>query len=83
VTANKSMIGHAIGAAGAIEAVFSVLTLRDGVVPPTVNYEHPDPECDLESIAPAARTLEARVVLSNSFAFGGINVSLVFRSIRR
>ena len=83
VTANKSMIGHAIGAAGAIEAVFSVLTLRDGVIPPTVNYEYPDPECELDCVARAPRRAGVRTVLSNSFAFGGINASLVFRGVTR
>jgi 3-oxoacyl-[acyl-carrier-protein] synthase II len=80
VTANKSMIGHTIGAAGAIEAVFSVLSLRDGVMPPTTNYEYPDPECELDCVAKEPRLGEVRAVLSNSFAFGGVNVSLVFRS---
>jgi 3-oxoacyl-[acyl-carrier-protein] synthase II len=79
VTANKSMIGHTIGAAGAIEAIFSVLSLRDGVIPPTANYEDPDPECELDCVANEPRTAELRAVLSNSFAFGGINASLVFR----
>jgi 3-oxoacyl-[acyl-carrier-protein] synthase II len=83
VTANKSMIGHTIGAAGAIEAVFSVLTLRDGVIPPTVNYEDPDPECDVDCVAHAPRRADVRTVLSNSFGFGGINASLVFRSATR
>jgi 3-oxoacyl-[acyl-carrier-protein] synthase II len=80
VTANKSLIGHAIGAAGAIEAVFSVLSLRDGVIPPTANYECPDPDCERVSLATKLRTAELRAVLSNSFAFGGINASLVFRN---
>jgi 3-oxoacyl-[acyl-carrier-protein] synthase II len=80
VTANKSMIGHTIGAAGAIEGVFSVLSLRDGVMPPTTNYEYPDPECELDCVAKEPRLGDVRAVLSNSFAFGGVNVSLVFRS---
>jgi 3-oxoacyl-[acyl-carrier-protein] synthase II len=79
VTANKSMIGHTIGAAGAIEGVFSVLSLSDGVMPPTANYEYPDPECELDCVAKEPRLAEVRAVLSNSFAFGGVNVSLVFR----
>jgi 3-oxoacyl-[acyl-carrier-protein] synthase II len=79
VTANKSMIGHAIGAAGAMEAVFSVLSLRDGVIPPTANYENPDPECALALVPTAERPAELRAVLSNSFGFGGVNASLVFR----
>jgi 3-oxoacyl-[acyl-carrier-protein] synthase II len=79
VTANKSMIGHTIGAAGAIEAVFSVLSLHDGVMPPTANYEYPDPECELDCVSREPRRAEIRAALSNSFAFGGVNVSLVFR----
>lgn len=81
VTANKSMIGHTIGAAGAIEAIFSVLSLRDGVIPPTLNYEHPDPHCGPLCIPTAEHATELRAILSNSFAFGGINVSLVFRKV--
>ena len=79
LTANKSMLGHTIGAAGAIEAVFSVLSLRDGVIPPTVNYEHPDPDCEPVCVATELRPVPLRTVLSNSFAFGGINATLVFR----
>jgi 3-oxoacyl-[acyl-carrier-protein] synthase II len=79
VTANKSLTGHAIGASGAIEAVFSVLGLRDQVVPPTANLEHPDPDCGLGCIPTRARTARLRAVLSNSFGFGGVNASLVFR----
>src|SRR2546430_516073 len=78
-TANKSMLGHTIGAAGAIEAAFSVLSLRDGVIPPTVNYEHPDPDCEPVCVATELRPAPLRTVLSNSFAFGGINATLVFR----
>jgi len=81
VTANKSLIGHAIGAAGAIEAVFSILSLRDQVVPPTANIEHPDPECGLEGVSIRARALPMRAVITNSFGFGGANASLVFRRI--
>ena len=81
VTANKSLIGHAIGAAGAIEAVFSVLSLRDQIVPPTANLEHPDPECGLEGVSTRPRALPIRAVLSNSFGFGGANASLVFRRL--
>ena len=79
VTSNKSMIGHMIGAAGAVEAVFSVLSMRDGVIPPTINYEHPDPECDLDYVPNVPRRAELLTVLSNSFGFGGINACLVFR----
>jgi 3-oxoacyl-[acyl-carrier-protein] synthase II len=81
VTANKSMIGHMIGAAGAVEAFFSVLSLRDGVIPPTINYEHPDPECDLDYVPNVSRRADLGVVLSNSFAFGGINACLALRKL--
>ena len=81
VTANKSMIGHGIGAAGAMEAVFSILSLRDGVIPPTANYEHPDPECALADVPTEERPAGLRAVLSNSFGFGGVNASLVFRKV--
>jgi 3-oxoacyl-[acyl-carrier-protein] synthase II len=81
VTANKSMIGHTIGAAGAVESIFSVMSLREGVIPPTINYEHPDPECDLDYVPNVARRTEVRAVLSNSFGFGGINACLVFRKV--
>jgi 3-oxoacyl-[acyl-carrier-protein] synthase II len=79
VTANKSLMGHSVGACGAIEAVFSILSLRDQVVPPTANLEHPDPECGLRGVTPCARAMPLRAVLTNSFGFGGANASLVFR----
>jgi len=78
VTANKSMTGHTIGAAGALQAAFAVLSLRSGVVPPTINLDHPDPECALD-LDTTARARSMRVALSNSFAFGGVNSSLVLR----
>ena len=81
VAANKSLMGHTVGAAGAIEAAFSVLSLRDQVVPPTANLEHPDPECGLRGLSTRARQLPMRAVLSNSFGFGGANASLVFRRL--
>lgn len=79
VSSTKSMTGHTIGAAGAIEAVLSVLAIKDGVIPPTINYEEPDPELDLDYVPNKARKKELDVVLSNSFAFGGHNATLVFR----
>ena len=79
ISSNKSMIGHLLGAAGGVEAVFSVLTLRRGVLPPTINYEEPDPECDLDYVPNAAREAEVAAVLSNSFGFGGTNGTLIFR----
>ncbi len=81
VSSTKSMTGHLLGAAGAIEAVFSVLSLRDQVCPPTINYEEPDPECDLDYVPNVARKHAVNVVLSNSFGFGGTNAVLVFRGL--
>ncbi|MFB3066349.1 MAG: beta-ketoacyl synthase [Planctomycetota bacterium] len=75
----KSMLGHLIGAAGAIEFLTCVLAIRDGVVPPTINLEDPDPECDLDYVPRTARELKVRTVLSNSFGFGGQNATLVAR----
>lgn len=77
VSSTKSMIGHTVSAAGAIELISSVLAIRDQVVPPTINYEHPDPECDLDYVPNAARPHKVEVVLSNSFGFGGQNDCLV------
>ncbi|MGE0378615.1 MAG: beta-ketoacyl synthase, partial [Planctomycetaceae bacterium] len=79
VSSTKSMTGHLVHAAGALEAVFSVLAIRDRVAPPTINYMQPDPACDLDYVPHAARELPIDAVLSNSFAFGGNNASLVFR----
>ena len=79
VSSTKSMHGHALGAAGAIEAVATVLALRDGVLPPTANFTEPDPECDLNVIQNEAREAAAEHALSNSFAFGGLNGVLIFR----
>ncbi len=79
VSSTKSMIGHAMGASGAIEALVSVLSIRDGIVHPTVNYETPDPECDLDYVPNVARETPVRTVMSNSFAFGGHNTVLIFR----
>jgi 3-oxoacyl-[acyl-carrier-protein] synthase II len=76
------MTGHLLGAAGAIEAVFSVLSIRDQVCPPTINYENPDPECDLDYVPNTARAHAINVVLSNAFGFGGTNSALVFRRFK-
>src|SRR5205807_9120026 len=75
----KSMIGHLIGAAGAVEAVALALTLHDGVLPPTINQESPDPECDLDYVPNQARDYPVNVGLSTSFGFGGQNAALVMR----
>ena len=79
VSSTKSMTGHALGAAGGIEAVFSVLALSEQKLPPTINYEFPDPDCDLDYVPNVARDAEIDHVLSNSFGFGGTNASLVFK----
>ena len=78
ISSTKSMTGHLLGAAGAIESVCCVLALTNGVVPPTINYEHPDPECDLDCVPNEARELPLHRVVTNSFGFGGLNVALVF-----
>ena len=79
VTSTKSMHGHCIGAAGALEAVATIMTLKDGIAPPTINYEEPDPECDLNIVANEAREARVSAALSNSFAFGGLNAVLAMR----
>ncbi|HSC47394.1 MAG TPA: beta-ketoacyl-ACP synthase II [Gammaproteobacteria bacterium] len=79
VSSTKSMTGHLLGAAGGVEAVFSILALRDQVAPPTINLDNPDPECDLDYVPHTARKMKIEVVLSNSFGFGGTNGTLVFR----
>ena len=80
VSATKSMTGHMLGAAGAIESIFTILALRQGILPPTINYEHQDPRCDLDYIPNEARPAALRVAISNAFGFGGTNASLVFRA---
>lgn len=80
ISSTKSMLGHLIGAAGSTEAIICVKALQDGVVPPTTNYENPDPKCDLDYVPVAPRELRLETVLSNSFGFGGQNSSLIFRS---
>jgi 3-oxoacyl-[acyl-carrier-protein] synthase II len=79
VSSTKSMTGHLLGAAGVVEAIFSVLAIRDNVAPPTINYRTPDPECDLDYVPNTARRMKIDVSLSNSFGFGGTNGSLIFR----
>ncbi|HET6655415.1 MAG TPA: beta-ketoacyl-ACP synthase II [Gammaproteobacteria bacterium] len=79
VSSTKSMTGHLLGAAGAVEAIFSVLALRDQVAPPTINLDNPDPECDLDYVPHEARQMKLDVTVSNSFGFGGTNGSLIFR----
>ncbi|TXS89058.1 beta-ketoacyl-ACP synthase II [Parahaliea maris] len=81
VSSTKSMIGHLLGAAGAVEAIFSVLAIRDQVAPPTINIDNPDEGCDLNYVPHTAQQREIRNVLSNSFGFGGTNGSLIFRRL--
>jgi len=82
ISSNKSMIGHLLGAAGGVEAIFAVLTIRDSVIPPTINYETADPECDLDYVPNTARKAQVDTALSNSFGFGGVNATLVFRKFK-
>ena len=79
VSANKSMLGHTMGASGALELVSTLLTLRDGIIPPTINYQNPDPVCDLDYVPNQARRRSVRLAIKNSFAFGGENAVLVVR----
>ncbi len=81
VSSTKSMIGHLLGAAGGVEAVFSVLAIRDQVAPPTINLDNPDPDCDLDYVPYTAREMPIEVVMSNSFGFGGTNGTLIFKKM--
>ena len=76
------MTGHLLGAAGAVEALFTILAIRDQVAPPTINLDNPDPQCDLDYVPNTARPMKIDVALSNSFGFGGTNGSLVFRRLK-
>jgi len=79
ISSTKSMTGHSLGGAGAIESIFSVMAITDGRVPPTINYQDPDPECDLDYVTEGARQVDPKLVLNNSFGFGGHNACLAFR----
>ena len=81
VSSTKSMTGHLLGAAGGVEAIFSVLAIRDNVVPPTINLDNPGEGCDLDYVPRTARQTQLDVVMSNSFGFGGTNGTLAFRRI--
>ena len=78
ISSTKSMTGHLLGGAGAVESIFSILTICRGIIPPTINYETPDPECDLDYVPNKARKAEVKIALSNSFGFGGTNACLIF-----
>ena len=80
VSATKSMTGHMLGAAGAVESIFTILALYHGILPPTINYQYPDPECDLDYLPNVAREVKIRTALCNSFGFGGTNAALLFRA---
>jgi 3-oxoacyl-[acyl-carrier-protein] synthase II len=79
ISSTKSMMGHLIAAAGSVEAIICLLTIRDGVLPPTINLDHPDPDCDLDYIPNTARRKAVEIALSNSFGFGGQNITLILR----
>ena len=83
ISSTKSMTGHLLGGAGGVEAIFTVLTLGQGIIPPTINYETPDPECDLDYVPNVSRKAEVRVALSNSFGFGGTNAVLAFKKFEQ
>ena len=78
----RSMVGHVLGGSGGVEAVFTVLSIRDHVVHPTLNQQEPDPECDLDYVPGGSRKMDVRVALSNSLGFGGHNVTLCFGRLR-
>jgi len=79
VSSTKSMTGHMLGAAGAVESIFTILALHRRVIPPTINYEFPDPQCDLDYVPNQARKADLETALSNSFGFGGTNACVIFR----
>ncbi|OUT09365.1 beta-ketoacyl-ACP synthase II [Campylobacter concisus] len=81
VSSTKGQTGHCLGGAGAIEAVISIMAMRDGIIPPTINYETPDPECDLDYVPNKARKADIKAVMSNSFGFGGTNGAVIFKKL--
>jgi len=83
ISSTKSMTGHLLGGAGGVEAIFTILTLYQGIIPPTINYETPDPDCDLDYVPNVARKAEVRLALTNSFGFGGTNAVLAFKKFEK
>jgi 3-oxoacyl-[acyl-carrier-protein] synthase II len=79
ISSTKSMTGHLLGGAGGIESVYTVLSIQNGIVPPTINYENPDPDCDLDYVPNTARKVKIRNAITNSFGFGGTNATILFR----
>jgi 3-oxoacyl-[acyl-carrier-protein] synthase II len=82
ISATKSMTGHLLGAAGSTEAIFAILTMRDGIIPPTINLENPDPQCDLDYVPNESREKDVNIVMSNSFGFGGTNAVLILSTFK-
>lgn len=82
VSSTKSMTGHLLGAAGGVEAIFTALAVHDDIVPPTINLENPDPECDLDYVANGTRKMTVNYALTNSFGFGGTNACLLFKKFQ-
>ncbi len=80
ISSTKSVTGHLLGGAGGVESIFTLLTIKNGIIPPTMNYETPDPECDLDYVPNRARKAEVRTAMSNSFGFGGTNATLIFKA---
>ncbi len=80
ISSTKSMIGHLLGGAGGVESIYTVLAIKHGIIPPTINYETPDPECDLDYVPNVARKKRIRAAMSNSFGFGGTNASIIFKT---
>jgi 3-oxoacyl-[acyl-carrier-protein] synthase II len=80
ISSTKSMTGHLLGGAGGIETVFTALTIAKGIIPPTINLDHPDEECDLDYVPKTARKSEVKTAMTNSFGFGGTNATLILKT---